>query len=227
VFFLAALALGAVTVPLAKGRLGAIGDLRLRWGPALLLAVALQTVILFLIPNHPSGIHGPLHVVSYAFIGVFVIANMRVEGMWLIAFGGLCNATVIVLNGGVMYVSRSALEIVGLYPLPDRFLNAAVLRHPKLPFLGDVFPISLLNTVVSVGDILIAIGAVVLLHGVCGSRLLPAVRHALQRSAVLLRGSDSTSPRGAPMMEAPNIGRRPWPARTKVESRRRSSRRKT
>ncbi|MDQ3783562.1 MAG: DUF5317 domain-containing protein [Actinomycetota bacterium] len=187
-FFLAALAFGAATVPLAKGRIGAIGDLRLRWGPALLLAVALQVLILFLIPTHPSGIHGPLHVVSYALIGVFVIANMRVEGMWLIGFGGLCNAMVIALNGGVMYVSRSALEIVGLYPLPDRFLNAAVLEHPKLPFLGDIFPIPPLNTVVSLGDILIAIGAVVLLHGVCGSRLLPAMTQALRRSAVILRG---------------------------------------
>ena len=187
-FFLVVLALGAVTVPLAGGRLGAIGDLRLRWGSALLLAVSLQVVILFLIPDHPAGIHGPLHVVSYVFIGVFVTANMRVEGMWLIAFGGLCNAAVIVLNGGVMHVSRSALEIVGLYPLPDRFLNAAVLKHPRLPFLADIWPIPPLNTVVSLGDILIAIGAVVLLHGVCDSRLLPAVRQALRRSAVILRG---------------------------------------
>ncbi|MDQ3767022.1 MAG: DUF5317 domain-containing protein [Actinomycetota bacterium] len=188
VFFLAALALGAATVPLAKGRLGAFGDLRLRWGPALLSAVALQAVILFLIPHHPSGVHGPLHVVSYILIGVFVIANMRVEGMWLIAFGGLCNAAVIALNGGVMYVSRSALETVGLYPLPDRFLNAAVLEHPKLSFLGDIFPIPPLNTVVSLGDILIAIGAIVLVHGVCDSRLIPALRRSLRRSAVILGG---------------------------------------
>lgn len=187
-FFLAALAFGAATVPMAGGRLGAFGDLRLRWGPALLLAVALQAVILFLIPNHPSGVHEPLHVVSYVLIGVFVIANMQIEGMWLIALGGLGNAAVIALNGGVMYVSRSALETVGLYPLPDGFLNAEVLEHPRISFLGDVFPIPPLNTVVSLGDILIAIGAMVLVHGVCGSRLNPAVMRALRRSAVILRG---------------------------------------
>lgn len=183
VFFLAALVVGVATVPLANGRLGAFGELRLRWGPALLSAVALQIVILFLIPNHPYGIHAPLHVLSYILIGVFVGANMRIDGMWLVALGGLCNAAVIVLNGGVMYVSRSALEIVGLYPLPDDgFLNAAVLEHPRLSLLGDVFPVPPLHTVVSLGDILIAIGAVVLIHGVCGSRLIPAVRRTLRQS---------------------------------------------
>lgn len=188
VFFLAALTFGVVTVPLAKGRLGTLGELRLRWGPALLSAVAMQAVILFIIPNRFSGVHEPLHVVSYILIGVFVAANLRVAGMWLIAFGGLCNAAVIVLNGGVMYVSKSALEIVGLYPLPEGFLNASVMEHPRLSFLGDIFPVPPLHTVVSLGDILIAIGAVVLIHGVCGSRLIPAVSRALRHSAVVLRG---------------------------------------
>ena len=181
-FFLAALVIGAATVPLANGRLGAFADLKLRWGPVLLSAVALQAVILVLIPDHPSGIHEPLHAVSYVLIGVFVIANKRVTGMWLIAFGGLCNAAVIALNGGVMYVSRAALETVGLYPLPDGWLNAAVLEHPKLAFLGDIFPILVLKTVVSFGDILIAIGAIALVHGVSGSRLIPTLTRALRRS---------------------------------------------
>lgn len=180
-FFLVALVIAAATVPMAKGRLTAIGDLRLRWGPVLFSAVALQTVILLLIPDHASGIHEPLHVVSYILLGVFVMANRRVTGMWLIAFGGLCNAAVIASNGGVMYVSRAALETVGLYPLPDGWLNAAVLEHPKLAFLGDIFPIPLLNTVVSFGDILIAIGAIALVHGESGSRLIPTLTRGLRR----------------------------------------------
>ena len=232
-FFLVAFVIGAATVPMAKGRLGAFGDLRLRWGPALLSAVALQSVILFLIPDHSSGIHEPLHIASYVLIGAFVLANIRVPGMWLIALDGLCNAVVIVLNGGVMYVSRTALERVGLYPLPDGWLNAAVLEHPKLALLGDVFPIPVLKTVVSFGDILIAIGAIALVHGVCGSRLLPAVTRAMRLSAhddttlPRARNGDSTSSRGASMIETPNTGRKPWQAKTKAESQRRSNLRKT
>lgn len=176
-FFLAALVLGAATVPLGKGRLSAFGDLELVWGWVLLVAVGLQVFILLVIPNDLSGAHEPVHIVSYVLIGVFVAANLRVKGMWLIAVGGLCNAAVIVANGGVMYVSRPALESVGLYPLPERFLNARVLSDPKLPLLGDIFPIFPLTTVVSVGDILIAVGAVVLIHGVCGSRLVARPTH--------------------------------------------------
>ncbi len=172
-FFLAALAIGAATVPLAKGRLSAFGDLKLAWGWILLLAVLVQVVILSVIPEELQGLHRPLHIGSYVLLGAFVIANWRVPGMWLITLGGLCNAAAIVANGGVMPVSRPALESVGLYPLPDRFLNADVLTNPKLPLLGDIFPLSPLNTVVSAGDICVAVGAIVLIHGVCGSRLVP------------------------------------------------------
>jgi hypothetical protein len=183
VFFLAALTLGAATVPLAKGRLGAFGELELRWGPLLLLAVAAQGVILFLIPNHPAAFHEPLHVASYALIGMFVARNIRVHGMWSIALGGLCNAVVIVVNGGVMPVSRSALKVAGLYPLPARWLNARPLNDAALSFLGDIFPIPPLQTVVSVGDILVAFGAVVLIHGVSGSHFFPLVTQSLRKGA--------------------------------------------
>ena len=261
VFFLAALVIGAATVPLAKGRLGAFADLRLRWGPVLLSAVALQVVILRLIPDHPSTIHEPLHVASYVLIGVFMSANIRVSGMWIIAFGGLCNAAVITANGGVMYVSRTALETVGLYPLPDAWLNAAVLEHPKLALLGDIFPIPLLETVVSFGDILIAIGAIALVHGISGSRLIPSFTRALRRfdhtyttssggrevervtsehhagdrigtgasarAGSVLEDRDSTSRHGERMIETPNTGRKLWQAKTRVESRRRNSLKKT
>lgn len=179
VFFLAALAFGAATVPLTGGRLGAMGELRLRWGPVLLAAVALQGVILVAIPHHLPGVHEPLHLLSYVLLGTFVAVNMHVRGMRSIALGGLCNAAVITANGGVMPVSRSALERAGIYPLPDRWLNANVLDNPRLSPLGDMFPIPVLHTVVSVGDILVAVGAILLIHGVCGSRVFPFLGRTL------------------------------------------------
>jgi hypothetical protein len=48
-----------------------------------------------------------------------------------------------------------------------------VLPDPRLAFLGDVFAIPRgwpLANVFSVGDVLIAVGAVVAVHGICGSR---------------------------------------------------------
>jgi hypothetical protein len=48
-----------------------------------------------------------------------------------------------------------------------------VLPDPRLAFLGDVFAIPRgwpLANVFSVGDVLIAVGVVVAVHGICGSR---------------------------------------------------------
>ena len=58
----------------------------------------------------------------------------------------------------------------------EGFVNSGAMANPHLLFLGDVFatPASLpLYNVYSVGDITIVLGVLVLLHGVCRSRLVP------------------------------------------------------
>ena len=89
--------------------------------------------------------------------------------------GGLLNFVAIAANGGVMpadpelalHVAREAGE---------GFVNSGAIANPHLLFLGDIFatPESWpLYNVYSVGDIMIVLGVLVLLHGVCGSRLVP------------------------------------------------------
>jgi len=105
---------------------------------------------------------------------VFLVANRRLPGMALVGLGAAGNLLAIGANGGVMPASPTALAAAGMPADPPGFANSAALADPRLAFLGDVFAIPAgwpLANVFSAGDVLIAVGAVVAVHGICGSRL--------------------------------------------------------
>jgi hypothetical protein len=98
--------------------------------------------------------------------------------MPIIALGAAMNVLVISLNDGVMPAASAALRIAGI-DQDGGFANSAALAHPKLLFLGDVIPVPgpwPIGNVLSVGDLLIFTGALVLLHVTCGSRFGRAFR---------------------------------------------------
>jgi hypothetical protein len=162
------------TVPLLGGRLGALAELRPRaaWLP--MLAIALQIVIISVIPGGDSGFHQGVHLASYALLGAFVFANRHIPGMALIALGGLSNVVVIAANGGVMPADPDLIASAAVQKTEGEFLNSAVVQNPHLAFLGDNlatpgwWPVPAL---VSVGDCVLVLGALVLLHVACGSHL--------------------------------------------------------
>ena len=82
----------------------------------------------------------------------------------------------ITVNGGVMPADPDALAAAGKTVEAGEFINSTAVSDPKLAFLGDIIatPGSLpVANVYSVGDVLILLGAFVLLHVACGSRLVP------------------------------------------------------
>lgn len=169
-----AFVLGALTVPLAGGRLAALADVRLRRAGLLFGALAIQIVVISVVPGLPTHAASALHLFSYALAGAFLVANRRVAGLWLVALGAAANLLVITANRGVMPASARALAVAGRPAATGEFENSAVLAHPRLPFLGDVFAVPdawPLSNVFSVGDLLIVAGAVLTLHALCGSRL--------------------------------------------------------
>jgi hypothetical protein len=170
------------SVPLTGGRLGALADIRPRHTWAILTAVAAQIVITTIAPDGSASLHAGLHVGTYAVAAIFVVANRRLPGLWLIALGAGLNLLVIAVNGGVMPADRDALERAGLPVISGEFENSTVLEDPELPVLGDVFavpePLPFAN-VFSVGDILLVLGGLVALHRSCGSRLVPEAFHKL------------------------------------------------
>jgi hypothetical protein len=153
-------------VPLAGGRLSALAELRFRGGGLAIAAIVLQVAIISVAPAGHHGLHVAVHVASYVLMAAFVVVNRRIPGMALIALGGSLNAVAIVANGGVMPASAAAQARAGLQPTHD-FINSAAVAHPHLGFLGDVFavPASLpVHNVFSAGDVVLVIGAAVLLH---------------------------------------------------------------
>jgi uncharacterized protein DUF5317 len=168
---LIALALLCVAmVPLTGGDLGRLADIRLRglWIP--LLALAVQVIITVVAPTGSMALHRGLHIGTYVLIGLFLSANRRLPGIWLLTLGALTNAIAIIANLGVMPASRSAERLAGL-SLRAGFDNSAPLAHAHLAWLGDVIPWpGPLHNVLSIGDLLIFAGTAMLLHRCCRPR---------------------------------------------------------
>jgi hypothetical protein len=176
VLLLAVVVLSAVTVRPAGGSLTRLGRVHLRYAPAILAALAIQVVILVVVPGGSSWLHRALHLGSYALAAVFLAANHRLAGMRLVALGAALNLLAIAANHGVMPASRGALRMAGMLTSSTEFVNSAAMPHPRLLFLGDVFavPQSLpFANVYSIGDLLIAGGVALVIHGLAGSRLVP------------------------------------------------------
>ena len=165
------LALACVaSVPLAGGDLTRLLELELRCTWAVLTAISIQLGITTIFPSGDPAQYSALHVLSYAMAGVFLIANRTIRGLWILAAGGALNLIVISANHGVMPASTTAMETAGIAATHDEFANSAVLAHPHLSLLGDVIGIpgpAPLGNVLSVGDLLIFAGLLILLHRAC------------------------------------------------------------
>jgi hypothetical protein len=136
-----------------------------------------------------------LHFVSYGFAAWFLIANRELFGMPLVALGAGLNVLAISLNGGTMPASASALRIAGI-DTSGGFENSGAVAHPHFAFLGDVIPVPgpwPIGNVLSIGDLIIFVGALVVLHRVCGTRL--ALRRPA-RAASTPRASESPAAAG-------------------------------
>jgi hypothetical protein len=163
-----------VTVPLARGRLSALGELELRHAWLAGAGIGLQVVILSVLPGGSAGLHEAIHIASYALLGACAWANRGIPGVPLIALGGALNAIAIVANGGVM-PADPALVVAAAQRGGEGFVNSGVVADPHLLLLGDVIatPRSWpMANVYSAGDVVILLGVVVLLHRASGSRLL-------------------------------------------------------
>lgn len=186
---LVAILLGIVIGLLRGGSFKKLSEAELRAVPLVFVGVVLQVGSTF--AERAEIDHLPLALVLASFACVFAFAalNFNLPGMTLIALGALGNFFVISANGG-MPVSRHAIARAGL---DDPFTgpgattvkgaHRALTDDSNLRFLADVIPISVTANVVSVGDILIWAGLLLLIQqlmvGPRGKRL----RHVKSVSA--------------------------------------------
>ena len=173
-------AIAAMSVLVCGGSLENLSRLKIKARGAIAAALALQILIISVIPKLVPGWPGSvLEVASYALAVFFLIANRHIPWLWLVGLGGLGNLAAIGANGGVMPASPVALSAAGRVRHPGQFLNSTSLHNPHLAFLGDNFSVPHgwpLANVFSIGDIILAVGALLLLHSVCKSRPMLAVR---------------------------------------------------
>jgi Family of unknown function (DUF5317) len=171
---LVALLLCLATVPLAGGRLSALTELRFRRPSLAVGALLTQVLIISILPSGHEDLHKAVHLATYGLLGAFVWLNRRIPGLLVIGLGGLLNAIAIAANDGVMPATRAALARAGIEQNAGDFANSTAVAHPHLQFLGDVFAIPAgwpAANVFSVGDVLIAVGGLIALHGICQSSL--------------------------------------------------------
>ncbi len=160
------------SVPLLGGRLALLAGLRLQRTGLMALALGAQVLMTEVVAGAPRPVLVVLHLGSYATVAVALWANRALPGLLLLGAGAALNLLVISLNGGTLPASAGALEAAGWSSGPERFANSGVLADPVLPWLGDIAatPAFLpFRNVISPGDVLILLGAAVLVHVHCRS----------------------------------------------------------
>ena len=170
-----ALAIGLVT----RGHIGNLAQIRIRWWPFLVLAVALQA---YAVDHWATDSLGPIPLRTGAFVATQLLilavaaVNFRLPGFRLVILGVASNLLALVANGGLMPVSAEARVTIGHQATVDAMATGTAVMNSKgvvLPaaqtnlwILTDIFilpPPFPLPAVVSVGDILVALGVGVLI----------------------------------------------------------------
>jgi Family of unknown function (DUF5317) len=183
---LAIAALVIASVPAFGGRLAQLATLRLRGAWLVAVALAVQVLVISVVPDVPQPVAAGLHVATYAAAVYVVWLNRCHIGVVVLGLGAGLNALAITANGGTLPASGAAMTSAQVVDHPHHFANSAPLSDAHLRFLGDVWstPSWLpLHNVFSIGDVVILLGAAVLVHGVCGTRPYHAGRRIVVRRA--------------------------------------------
>ena len=166
-----------VGVGLARGgHLANLGNLRFRAPLLPCLALGVQAAAGLLVPGQRFA----AITTSYAVVAIWLALNAarRVgairAGMAIVTVGWLLNGLPITLNGG-MPVSRHGLDGVGA-PATISVTEGHLFKHvpagrdTRFGLLGDVIPVQPLRAVISVGDVVMAVGLTMILVAAMGRR---------------------------------------------------------
>jgi Family of unknown function (DUF5317) len=158
------------------GRLDRIADLELRGAPLFIAALALQVIAFpsgFLPFTISDGLATVLWLCSYAALVALAWLNRKVRGFPLATLGMLSNLAAVLANHGHMPALPSALAAAGT-PIDGVHNNSVADAHPNLAWLVDRWGapdwVPLAN-VYSVGDVLLALGTMVIVSAAMGASL--------------------------------------------------------
>jgi hypothetical protein len=170
VLLLYAIAAGLIAGRLMGGRLRNLERVSFVWWQLALAGLAVQLVLFAAPVAERIGSLGPgIYIISTLAVLAALLRNLRLPGLPIIAVGAGLNLVAILANGGHMPSSPQAwLELTGAASLPvAHYTNVALIGPDTLfPFLGDIFVLPRplpMATVFSLGDAIIAAGAIVFL----------------------------------------------------------------
>jgi MFS family permease len=168
--FLSAIALALIAGALAGGGLPRLADLRLRWIWILAVALLLRfgAGIAQQVAPAASLPLGAAFITAYGLLFIWLWGNWRVPGLQVAAVGIGLNTLAVTLNGGHMPIWSAAFTAAGFTPAalvndPFHFVLSvgSVADFVKSGgIFGDVLPIPIpvIRDVVSIGDVLLAVG---------------------------------------------------------------------
>ena len=175
ILFLGVIA-GVIAGLVAGGRLDRIADLELRGAGLFIAALALQVADFpsGLLPFQISdGVATAQWLCSYALLVVLALVNRSIRGFPLATAGMLSNLAAVLANHGHMPALPGALAAAGT-PIERVHNNSVVASHPHLSWLIDRWGapdwVPLAN-VYSVGDVLLALGTIVIVSAAMGAGL--------------------------------------------------------
>lgn len=154
-----AVVIGLALGLLARGDLWRVAHLRPRWLPLFSVALVLRIASVTAPGDDFQRLSYALSLWALALVSV---ANLTLPGARLIAAGIALNSIVVTANGGAMPVASDSVAAAGRNIPLDRLHLIADADTP-LSWLGDIFPVSLLRSVYSIGDVILAGGVVILI----------------------------------------------------------------
>jgi hypothetical protein len=167
-FVLVSLALAVALSYPRGGRLRRLAEAPLRASWLLFLGVGLQLVVDLgatrgFLPGAGWASYGLL-LASQLAVVAWIVANTHLPGTVLVATGLLLNAVVIGLNGG-MPVDPDAIAALGIEGATVSGGKHVLLDDAtRLPWLGDIWPLPPLRSIISVGDVVLAAGLIPMVH---------------------------------------------------------------
>lgn len=123
-----------------------------------------------------------IHMFIYLLLIVGLGMNFHDKGLRITLFGSVLNFLALIMNNGRMPVSLKALKYSNLYTQISLLEEGIIITHSlaskttKLIFLGDIIPIPkpyLFPKIISIGDILIALGLFILIQSYMKNRYKP------------------------------------------------------
>jgi hypothetical protein len=191
VFILYAVLIGLVLGFVLGGRLSGLATIDFRW-PWLAIGGFLVQLVLFSDAGRERAgdLGPPLYVASTVAVLIAVIRNIRIPGMALVALGAASNLAAIVANGGYMPASEGAFAALG-GGLNPGYTNSAIVPNPALEPLTDLYALPSwlpFANVFSIGDVLIALGVVIVIVAGMRRRSAPA-----DMAAIVDRSADASN----------------------------------